>query len=373
MHTAPHEQRATSNEQQVSRNRLALVVMLVLLLAGCDSGSNDADSRIVEGVDLEVMFAPAQPAEIQMVLDDWAQRDVSVQGLEEVAADTITFAAGKKSLIRVVSHLVAGVRHYGAIAVPVGATPGSMPVLVYNHGGDEGENIDVTLSLLALGINAVTDQFVFVVPSFRDEPLTVKGITYQSEGPPSPWDYDVDDALALLNVALETTPAIDPDRIGTFGLSRGGGVALLMAIRDPRIKLVSEFFGPTDFFVLDIEDSVAEALRGAPRNLPGMTYLDATYVQPLKQGAITMEAARMQLVRRSAVLYADMLPDVQIQHGEADDIVVVDHALSLSQALQDLGRNETQLELYLYPSAGHTPLEMLGSFDKLVAFVSRLL
>ena len=352
--------------------RNILVVSLVLIFVGCDSGANDVDSRVVEGVDLEVMFAPARPAEIQAVLDDWSLRDVSVQGLEEVAGDTVEFAGGKKSLVKVVSHLVAGVRHFGAIAVPVDAVPGSLPVLVYNHGGNEGENIDITLTLLSLGINTITDQFVFVVPSFRDEPLTVKGITYQSEGPASPWDYDVDDALALLNVALETTPAIDPERIGAFGLSRGGGVALLMAIRDPRIELVSEFFGLTDFFVQDIEDTVAEALRGQPRMLPGLTFLDANYIQPLKNGAISIEEARMQLVKRSAVLFADRLPVVQIQHGEADNIVVVDHALSLAETLQNMGRDATQVEVHLYPGAGHSPFEMIGSLDRLVAFMTRL-
>ncbi len=353
-------------------NRFVFFIFLTCLLAGCDSGANDVDSRIVEGVDLEMLFAPAEPGEIQAVLDDWSQRDVSMQNLQEIALDTVEFAGGKRSAVRVVSHDVAGITHFGAIVVPVDAEPGSLPVMVYNHGGDAGENIDVTLTLLSLGISAVTDQFVFVVPSFRDEPLTLNGIRYQSGGPASPWDYDVDDALALLNVALDTTPAIDPERIGAFGFSRGGGVALLMAIRDPRIDLVSEFFGVTDFFVQDIEDTVAEALRGEVRELPGLDFLNESYIVPLREGAISMQEARMQIIRRSAVLFADRLPDVQIQHGELDDIVDVAHALSLAETLQDMGRDATQVDLHLYPNASHTPFEMIGSFERMVEFVSRL-
>lgn len=361
-----------SKYMNATRSLKVTVIFLLLFSWGCDSGM-EADSQIVEGVNLEELFAPAQASEIQTVLNDWAGRDVSVQNLTVVETDTVAFASGNRSITRVVSHEVAGVTHFGAIVVPENAAPGSLPAIVYNHGGDQGENIDVTLTLLSFGISSVTDQFVFIVPSYRDEPLTLMGNTYQSEGPASPWDYDVDDALALLNVALETTPAIDPDRIGTFGFSRGGGVALLMAIRDPRIALVSEFFGVTDFFVQDSQDAFTEALQGQPRDLPGLDFLNATYIQPLKNGTLTVDEARIEIIRRSAVVFADQLPDVQIQHGDADNVVVVDHALSLADALQALGRGSDEFELHVYPNAGHNPLEMIGSFDRLVEFMGRLI
>ncbi len=349
------------------------IVGLMVVLVGCDSGANDADSRIVSGVDLDEVFAPAQANEIQAVLDDWAQRDVSVVGHVEVASDTIDFANGSRSVYRVVSHEVGGNTHFGAIVVPVGAAPESLPVIVYNHGGDSGEDLDATLSLFAFGVSDLIDQFVFVVPSYRSEPLTLDGQTYQSEGTESPWDYDVDDALALLNLTLETTSAVDPTRIGALGFSRGGGVALLMAIRDARISLVSEFFGPTDFFVPDVQDTFREALQGNPRNLPGLNFLNDMYIQPLGRGEITVAEARAELVKRSPVLFAEQLPNVQILHGDADTVVSVDHAISLAETLQDMGRDEGSLSFMVFPGAGHNPLEMLGSFDLLISFFSGLI
>lgn len=342
----------------------------ILLLAGCDTASMEAEERVVEGVDLDALFAPPQATELQAVRDDWATRDVSVQNLEIVSQDTIALGSNARGVYRIVSHTVNGARHFGAIVVPVGAAPESLPLVLYAHGGDDGDDLDFTIGLLSLGLSSVIDQFVYVAPSFRSESIKLDGMTYQSEADPSPWDYDVDDALALMNVALENTPEVDPTRIGVFGFSRGAAVGLLMGIRDPRIDLVVDFFGPTDFSAGDIQEITANALRGNLRTLPGLDFMNDTYIQPLKNGTISMAEARLGLIRRSAVNFAEDLPLVQIQHGEADETVSVEHGRNLEKRLQDLGRGPSEFESHFYPGAGHNPLEMVGSFDRMIEFVS---
>jgi hypothetical protein len=59
------------------------------------------------------------------------------------------------------------------------------------------------LTILDFAFGSGQDGFVFVAPSFRSEPLDFGGTPYVSAGEPSPWDRDVDDALALLNAAIE--------------------------------------------------------------------------------------------------------------------------------------------------------------------------
>ena len=59
---------------------------------------------------------------------------------------------------------------------------------------------------------------------------------------------NVDDTISLLSVALEQAPELDEERVAIVGFSRGGGVGLLTAARDPRIDAVVEFFGLTDLF-----------------------------------------------------------------------------------------------------------------------------
>lgn len=350
-----------------------LLAAMLVFLSGCDSGANDGDERVVAGVDLEELFAPVQSSEIQSVLDDWAQRDVSVQNLEIVATDTIDFNTTKRGIVNVVSHTVAGLKHYGAIVTPLTESTEELPVMIYNHEGDDGVNLDATLTFLTLGINRFVDQLIFVVPSFRGEALTVNGITYQSEGTIDPWNYDVDDALALLNVALETNPRASAEQIFAFGFSRGSGVALLMACREPAIDLVVNYFGPTDFFVPDVQQIFAEALDGELRDIPIIDFLNEEYILPLKNGNLSVNDVRTQIIRWSPVYFADRLPPVQIHHGELDMIVSIEHARSLADALQGLGRDATEIDLNVYPAAGHNPIQMLESFDRVVEFVTRLI
>ena len=142
--------------------------------------------------------------------------------------------------------ITTGIAVVVGLATIAGAQPASLPVLVYAHGGDNGVDIDETLLLLPLLLASDLQNFVFVAPSFRAEPLTFQGMTYVSGGPASPWDRDVDDALALINVVAATVPEADPDRIGVAGFSRGACVAMLMAERDPLYREIADHVINTD-------------------------------------------------------------------------------------------------------------------------------
>lgn len=352
--------------------RVRYVLLLCLLvLPACDSGGGGDDDRFVAGVNVTELFAPPSDAEINAVLAEWATRDVSAQGYQVVSTD-VGFTGGVLLTVRIVSHTVGGVVHYGAVVVPVGKAPNSLPILVYAHPGDAGTSVEELLTVL-LGTPELIDAFVYVIPSFRSETLRFGTRTWTSGGPESPWDRDVDDALALLNVAVETTPEADEDRIGVVGLSRGAGVGMLMAIRDPRIDRVVEFFGPTDFYGEFMQQVTEEALRGTPRDLPGADYLDATYLQPLKNGVLTIAQVRPELTRRSAVLFADRLPALQLHHGTADLVVAVSQAEALIDAMQALGRTPPLFESYLYEGAGHDPFSMPGSITRTGEFLTPLL
>ncbi|TVP45359.1 MAG: alpha/beta fold hydrolase [Gemmatimonadales bacterium] len=336
---------------------------LLLVVAACSEATAPEERR----VDLDRLFAPATESEVAAVRAEWAARTSLASGVRQESSGLLS-VAGAAGRFQVVSHLVDGHRHYGAIVTPVGAEPRSLPVLVFAHGGDDGVSAaELTLYFLALGDAAAS--FVWVVPSFRSEPLRWGLETFTSEGEPSPWNRDVDDALSLLSVAFEEEPAADPDRVAVLGLSRGGGVGLLMGARDPRVKAVVSFFGPTDFFDPWMQGIVGDALQGRPRDLPGLDWLDRSYLQPLSRGELSVDAVRREFVRRSAVLFAPSLPAVQIHHGTADPIVAFSQAERLDAVMRSLGRGEPEYEFFAYPGGGHIPLTLPGSIGRTATFL----
>ena len=346
-----------------------LQLFLVVSVAGC-SGGPVAPPDDAPEVDLDALFAPASQAEVDAVAADWAARSPGAAGVE-TELDTTVLAGPTTIRVRVVSHLVAGARHYGAVMLADG-TPTPAPVLVFTHPDDAGVAVEDVLTQIAL-VGEVARRFVWVVPSFRSESLRFAGDAWRSEGEASPFDGDVDDALALLDVALGLEAAADTSAIGVLGFSRGAGVALLMGARDPRIDRIVDFFGPTDFFGPWVRGVVAEVLDGATPDLPGLAFLRARWLEPLRQGERTTAEVRLELVRRSPVLFAALLPAVQVHHGTADPVVDVSQAQSLVAAMESLGRGPPGFEAYLYPGAGHSPFTMLESLGRATTFLEALL
>jgi len=352
-------------EASLSRVRSTCLFSAVLVAAACSDASGPEPH---DGVDLDRLFAPATANEIVAVRADWASRDLSVAGFR--VESSVPFAVGGAAgRLSIVSHVVDGNRHFGAVAVREGAAEGSLPVLVYSHGGDAGVSTDELL-LVFLALGAAASNYIWVVPSFRGEELRRGTESYWSGGEPSPWDRDVDDALALISAALAHEPAADPERIAVLGFSRGAGVGLLMAARDARIDAAVCFFGPTDFFDPWVRGLVEEALRDQVRDLPGLAWLNETYIQPLRRGMLSTDLVRMELVRRSAVLFASSLPAVQVHHGTADLVVSYSQAQRLDQVMRALGRTLPSYQLHTYPGGGHNPLTLPGSVDRTAAFLA---
>ncbi|MFQ5627810.1 MAG: alpha/beta hydrolase family protein [bacterium] len=355
-------------------NRLSLHCLFIFIL-GCNNstptGVEKSSDRIVAGVNFTQLFAPPTADEISAIKDEWASRGISAENYQLVDSSQVLLGSAQATL-RIVSHTVDGFRHYGAILTPNNAAAGSLPVMVYTHGGDGGLSVTEFQFIASFNDNNA-DKYVYVAPSFRSEPLRTESKFYRSEGDPSPWDRDVDDALALLNVALQNTPEANPDHIGIIGFSRGAAVAMLMAIRDPRIELVVEFFGPTDFYGEFVQTVTEETLLGQPRDLPGLDFLNETLIQPLQKGQLSIEEVRVEILRRSPVYFAEALPQLQVHHGTADPIVPVGEAERLIAVMQDLGRTAPDFESYLYPNGTHNPFTLPGSISRSANFLSRML
>ena len=300
--------------------------------------------------DLDVLFAPPTAAEIAQVEADWATREPEVSGVN-LELDTLVSAMGPR--VRVFSHTVGGIRHYGAVATPSEQTEaGSLPVVIVAHGETAGADGNRALQLNALlGLQGLTA--ALVIPSYRSEPLRIVGREFLSEGPASPWDLAVDDVLSLLSVALEQVGELDGERIAVLGDKGGGAVGLLAAARDDRIDVVVEISGPTDFFGEYAREVFEEALAGELRDLAGLEDLNEAVIQPWHRGELSNAEARLELVRRSPVYFVDHMPPVQLHHATGDEVVAVSQAERLIDAMDEAGKTEAEFEHNLYDGDSH--------------------
>ncbi|MDT0631753.1 dienelactone hydrolase family protein [Rubrivirga sp. S365] len=332
------------------RLRLAALLALVLALPACDGLVNETippaeppDETVQNGVSFGRLFGEPTAAELAAVEADWAGRNTAPSEGRVVGQAR----AGGATLYVVEHETVANgsptVTHYGIVRVPDGVA--DAPVVVVHHGGDGGVQVaaftanDGVLPFASV-FAPIAAETVQVFPVYRSETvdtgaLPALGGPYTAGGAPSPWDYDVDDAIALLTATLELFgEETDEDRVAAIGFSRGANVALLQAVRDDRIDAVVDYYGPADFY-----SEGAQRLTGAlllPESnptfqqaigLPGAPYLLNEVLDPLRAADDTYDAdadygpARLDIARRSPGLFADRLSAVQVHHHYRDGIV----------------------------------------------------
>jgi len=343
------------------RRLISTLLPLALALAACDSTDSPVAGPAPSTV-LDPLFAPPTAAETTLIASQWAARSpvaidarVDEEGMVKAQVPSFATVIGFPQAwtlpdsvrIRLISHVVDGFRHHGALWTPSRA--GSLPVLVFAHGGDDGLD-SLQWRAILQATKSFRDSIAILAPSFRSEPVDLLSKPV-SEGTPSPWDRDVEDLRALLRAAATLDGRLDTTRVCLVGYSRGGGVALLAAERDPVFRSLATVAAPTAFqgpWVRALADSI---LKGKPVDLPGLDYLATTVLLPYRQGTISLDSARRELIRRSATTWVRRLPPIlQLHHGYADDLVPSQELVRLQGALQAIGRSPTT---HYWPNLTH--------------------
>lgn len=318
-----------------------------------------APSRPAVVQDLAPLFAPPTAQELADVRADWAARTIEVDGfvLEAVGQDP------SGGTVHVISHLVGGQRHYGALRFPANFTvAGTYRTMLFCHGGLDGVDVEDIANVLTLLSGACLDDDTFIlIPSFRGEELrTTFAGTFVSGGQPSYSDRDVDDSLSLLSVALQNYPQMDDARVSAWGVSRGGAVALLAAIRDERVRRVVDNYGYTDLSLPSVRARVEEIQnQGVTPAGIGLVAWEAS-ASPWLSGFLSLAEARLEWIKRSACYFVEDLPDVQCHHGLADVQVDVSHTTSLLDELFAIGVTAPNAQGFLYPSGQHNIFSLVG-------------
>jgi dipeptidyl aminopeptidase/acylaminoacyl peptidase len=223
------------------------------------------------------------------------------------------------------------------------------------------------------------NRFIYIVPSFRGEILKFNNQDFVSEGDRTDsWDGAADDALALLNAALTMTPEADAERVGAYGKSRGGSVALLAGIRNPKIRQVLDWAGPADWFELMATEGwtqkeiAADALlnKSAP-NEDGGQFVERFLLKAV-EGKWNLRDVRFKMIADSPIYFVKKLPRWQAHYGIEDEMVPLVNGQALVRKMKINGRPSPDFTAFFHKDSGHD-LNQDISFTESKKFLMALL
>lgn len=331
--------------------------------------------------DLDRLFEPPTPTEIAGVRADWRARDLQPKDVEVVHTTTLTLSHTTYAA-RVVRHRVHGDLHYGAILTPDSPDEAKLPVVLEARGVDPRYNPhDISAGTqLMRALQSDQARFLFVIPALRGETLILDEQTFTAEGNRADsWDGATDDMIALLEVALQLEPKADAERIAAYGKSRGGSVALLTGIRDPRIDLVLDLAGPTDWFAAMenrffstatvLRDQLRDGTPIVPTQEGGQFY--ERFVAPVARGEWSLADARHSMLAGSPLYFLEDLPPTLAFYGEEDRSVPLANATAMRDRWKELKRPAADLHLTVFADRGHDTDPYLAYRGMVAGLMSR--
>ncbi|MDN5202760.1 prolyl oligopeptidase family serine peptidase [Fulvivirgaceae bacterium BMA10] len=317
-------------------NRL-LVILFTLSSLTCLGQETKNNS---EEILINKILADPSPREIKKVLSGLRKQNLSPRNV--TIHDSI--ALSNANTLYILSHVVEGNKHYGAVIIPDHSKMKKMPVLILATGGDGMHTqFDITQDFnhsAAQFPNLIgsdlDNEFIIVIPSFRGQQMIIGDKKYQSEGNVGDAFHGATtDAIAFLNVTLATFNQADKERIAIYGGSRGGTVALLASSRDKRIKRTIVVAAPTDMKALYLL-------------YPDQFKL--LFFNDLLQGKITEDEARKKFISSSPIYFIKELPVVQLHHDKNDPFVPVEFARRLTDNMSAIGKD---IDNYFYDEGIH--------------------
>ena len=96
-------------------------------------------------------------------------------------------------------------------------------------------------------------------------------------------------------------------------------------------------------------------------------------VEPWLEGQLSFQDARLALIRRSAIHFAESTPmPFHVHHGTADFVVPVEHSRVFTERMEELERPDEGYEYWEYPGGGHGN-GMDGSQDRMIEFFCEII
>jgi dipeptidyl-peptidase-4 len=312
--------------------------------AGWHSVTMSEDARLY----LDTFSTPARPPSVTL-------RSVSGRSLATLVANELT--ADHPYAPYLDEHLPAefgtlraadGQTLYYQILRPRDLVPGRRyPAIVDVYGGPASQKVRRAWGSSSRSAAGFFSQFLaqhgYVVFTLDNRGTGFRGVAFETALYRQLGSVEVEDQVAGVQF-LQSLPFVDPDRIGIFGWSYGGYMALMAAMQAPDVFAAAAAGAPvTDWRLYDTH--YAERYMSTPQDNPG----------GYEASNVMTHAAGL----RGALL---------ILHGMADDNVLFTHSTALFKRLQDLGK---PFAIMTYPGSKHGVLRHPGTGPHAYAMVKR--
>lgn len=227
---------------------------------------------------------------------------------------------------------VDGVKVQGYLVQPKQAAAKSLPVLVYNRGGNGALSALVFASALNTLMPLAAQGYVVFASNYRGDHNPLK-LPPEQTGKDEFGGADVADVLAFKTL-LKQVPAANPEHVAMMGHSRGGMQTWLAAKQWPELDALVIVAGVTD-------------LVADQSNRPDM---ENVYTTRIPDYATHKTAALQQ--RSVSHFLGQIRADlpVLIVHGDKDERVHVSHAYQIDQLLS--ARKQPH-QLLIIPGGDH--------------------
>ncbi|MGC9466948.1 MAG: alpha/beta hydrolase family protein [Anaerolineae bacterium] len=265
----------------------------------------------------------------------------------------------------VASYLSEGLKMYGLLTVPWGEKPATgWPLIVFNHGHITPELYRTTERYVAYQDAFARNGYITFKSDYRGHGFSEGNTSGGSRGP----DYTIDVLNALSS--LQRLPEADPERVGMWGHSMGGGITLRAMIVTDDIDAGVIWAGTVATF----EEIYADRPRwvGAPPTLtPGPEGTPPASVPRVGLFAYGMfdENPEFWASIDPVAYLSDLSGPVQLHHATGDQSVPITWSESLYARLQETGQDA---ELYVYQGDDHNISANFGTaIQRSVEFFDR--
>jgi len=227
--------------------------------------------------------------------------------------------------------------HY-RITRPRDLEPGRRyPVIVDVYGGPESQNVRRAWTSSARSNSGLFQQILvqngYIVFSLDNRGTGFRGVSFETALHRKMGTVEVEDQVRGVEF-LRTLPYVDPERIGIFGWSYGGYMALMCAMQAP--------------------GHFAAAVAGAP--VTGWELYDTHYTE--RYMGTPLDNAEGYAAGTVMTHAAGLRSPLLVMHGMADDNVLFTNSTALFKSLQDLGK---PFDIMAYPGSKHGLLRMPGT------------